>query len=149
MYIKEAIEIVDRYGACLENVSKSGGYPIYPISALPYPKEKIKAALRTCLIYSASNRTLTKQYKGHLEVGYLLIADFVNDEDANLIQEWSKALKQTRLKLADKVDISELNKSGLFAKDWKRAYEIIDLAAKEGETLQMELKDLRAEFSLE
>lgn len=101
-----AQRIVGDYAAMLEEHAKQDVYPGV-ITTLPYPRDTIKIAVETSLAALAAARTLTPELRDFLEVAYISLADYVDEEMARLVHEFHKAnaalaadSRQARQKLA-------------------------------------------------
>ena len=82
-----ASKMVADYGLVLETLSKMGQSTAYPISTLPYPKERIGSAIRAVISALNDKDKLTKQAKDKLESGYVILAGFINDDEARIVRE--------------------------------------------------------------
>src|SRR5262245_57156649 len=82
--------IVAAYASVLERHDAEDVYPA-PAASLPYPKETIKIAIRTSAATLSSMGHLTSDLNDSLEMAYLSLADYVDDEVARLMREHRKA----------------------------------------------------------
>lgn len=101
-----AQRIVGDYAALLEEHAKQDLYPGV-ITTLPYPRDTIKTAIETSLAALAAARQLTPELRDFLEVAYVSLADYVDEEVARLLHDFHKAnaalaadSRQARQKLA-------------------------------------------------
>lgn len=84
---EDAEKLISEYGKILE-------HPVYnglcqPISSLPKSKEEIKKAFITYLFFLHMSRELDEHTIDVLQACYIQLADFVDDETANLsYQAW-------------------------------------------------------------
>jgi hypothetical protein len=85
-----AQRIVGDYAVLLEEHAKQDLYPGV-ITTLPYPRETIKTAIETSLAALAAARALTPELRDFLEVAYISLADYVDEEVARLLREFHKA----------------------------------------------------------
>jgi hypothetical protein len=86
----QAQNIVAAYAALLERHDAGDVYPA-PVTALPYPKETIKVAIRTSAATLSSMGRLTPDLDDSLELAYLSLADYVDEEVARLMREHRQA----------------------------------------------------------
>lgn len=80
MELKDAEKIINEYGSVLAN---NPGV-VHPLSILPYSKEKIKEAIKSYYIGCTILGILDSDFKNHLEVGYVSLATFIEDEKAKI-----------------------------------------------------------------
>lgn len=96
MNVDEATRIIVEYGAVLEKMAGR----VAPISMLPYSKEEIKTAIKICIVDSMTMGILTekmkKQVKNALEVSYVHLARFVNDEQAEIMEKRYRLLLKVK-----------------------------------------------------
>lgn len=83
-----ATKVVSDYGKVLARVDP-GVYGL-PESLLPYPKERIRTAIRFLLETMPSEHI---ELREGLARGYVYLAQFVADEDAQLIERGSAAVQ--------------------------------------------------------
>jgi hypothetical protein len=98
--------IVSEYASLLEEDAKQDVYPGV-ITSLPYPRDTIKTAIETSLGVLTATHQLTPELRDFLEVAYISLADYVDEELARLLREFHKANaalaadnRQARQKLA-------------------------------------------------
>lgn len=82
--------IVAEYAALLETHTQQDVYPA-SIETLPYPKEVIKTAIRTSVLSLTATDQLTGELRDFLEVSYMSLADYVDDELVRLLVEYRAA----------------------------------------------------------
>ena len=85
-----AQRVVAAYAGVLERHDAEDVYPA-PASSLPYPKETIKVAIRTSAEALSSTGRLTQDLDDALEMAYLSLADYVDEEVARLMREHREA----------------------------------------------------------
>lgn len=135
---ESAQRIVADYAALLERESQVG---VYPGSSrqLPYSKPIIKQAIQTCVLALVAHQQLTSELRDCLEIAYVSLADYLDDDLACLLTEFHEA-------------------SETFANDSRRVREKLDtaswtvltgssrLAGDIAESVARETESLRGEF---
>lgn len=107
MTLEEADKIVRAYGKVVEETSQQSleKYPSmhYPISLLPYPKEKITEAIDLALLVTDDGKE--DNYTTALKSTRVMLDYFIDDEEANkknseLVnnEAWQKAVKDKKKK---------------------------------------------------
>src|SRR5689334_14639750 len=86
----EAQRIVASYLQVVERHAETNVYPCR-VADLPHSKEIIRAAFRTCMTTLASTGQLTSEMTQYLEVAYVSLADYVDDECTTLLREYARA----------------------------------------------------------
>ncbi len=87
---ESAQRIVADYAQVLERDLEAGAWPAV-IDVLPYPKQTIKAAIRTSVGALAANGLLTNDLREFLETAYVSLADYVSADLARLMGEYQQA----------------------------------------------------------
>src|SRR5215467_4259198 len=87
---QDAQRIVAAYLAVVERHTEADVYPC-PVDDLPHPKETIRTAFRTSVVALASAGQLTSELREYLEVGYVSLADYTDQECATLLREYTRA----------------------------------------------------------
>ena len=87
---ESAQRIVAEYADVLERESASDVYPS-SVQTLPYPKPTIKTAIETCVRVLAANGALTTELADYLEIAYVSLADYVDDDVVRLLAEFKDA----------------------------------------------------------
>lgn len=134
-----AQRIVADYAAVLKCESEQEVYPS-SVEALPYPKQTIKAAIRTCVQVLASSGRLTQELRDFLEIAYMSLADYVEEDVGRLLTEFCEA--------GDTLAVD-----GWLARDkvgspaWNRLTESARLAGDIANLIERETQALRQEFS--
>lgn len=126
MKVQEAIDIAGNYGEVLK---KTSSY-ISGLSRLPYPREHIKIAIRTCLV-GVGRGLIPTSMRTSLEVSYLALSSFIDDSKAAII---AKVQSELDMMIVPK-DLDE----------WNKIFSVVD---KESNLLEDELKHLRKQFDL-
>jgi hypothetical protein len=85
-----AHRIVADYAGLLETQTQREIYPAL-LTDLPYPKETIKTAIQTSVAALAATDQLTTELRDFLEVAYVSLADYIDDELARLLREYRQA----------------------------------------------------------
>ncbi len=102
--MQQVFEMITDYGKVLE---KSAQLPIVsPESWLPHSKDTIRTAIKLVLLVTEDKTTI-----GHLVNGYILLADFIPDHEAHLLnanweelQHFSKDREYMKNEGVDKLD---------------------------------------------
>ena len=139
----EAEKIVNEYGGILVEAAKLG--TVRPVSMLPYPKERIKAAILECLSGETATGTLTDKTRDSLEVGYMELATFVDDEQAAVVIDWEKTTKQRPrwLKELTTAELHQKLQNEATSEKSEKALEIYRAVAEEEDALKEQVQTLR------
>jgi hypothetical protein len=128
----------DPEAGVLETQTQQDLYPAV-LADLPYAKDTIKAAIQTSLAALAVSERLTPELRDFLEIAYVSLADFVDDELARLLREYRQAGEA----LAH--DIRQTHeKRGSPA--WNLIAESSQLAGTIARAIAVETEQLRREF---
>jgi hypothetical protein len=127
--------------AYLKLVEAHASADIYPGSLrdLPHAKETIRIAFRTSVAALASAGQLTTELCEYLEIAYVSLADYLDDESATLLREYARAGEELA---AD----SRLAREKAMTDAWRRVTEQSRLAGEIARTISTEADGLRAEF---
>ena len=87
---ESAQRIVADYAQLLERMLASDRWPA-ATEELPYPKQTIKAAIRTSVNALASANQLTSDLRTFLEGAYVSLADFVGADIVRFMREYQSA----------------------------------------------------------
>jgi hypothetical protein len=87
---ESAQQIVAEYAQLLERTLVSERWPA-AVEELPYPKQTIKAAIRTSVHALVSTRQLTTDLRAFLETAYVSLADFVGADVVRFMREYQSA----------------------------------------------------------
>ena len=125
----------------LKLVETHASADVYPGSLrdLPYPKETIRAAFKTAVTTLLSSGQLTAELREYLEIAYVSLADYVDDEGATLLREYTHAGEELA---AD----SRLARERVMTDAWRRVSEQSRLAGQIARAISVEADTLRAEF---
>ena len=146
-----ATEIVSEFGDILEQTSKL----VWGVSEnrLPYSKQEIQQAMEVLLKFfeneelwsrfkksypELSELMFTNKYYGALRCGYLELAKFVNEDDAQICEKVIKVISKTEI---TDDDIRELVNLG-----FQRAIEVNKRIASETHS---RLKELQAKYGIQ
>lgn len=114
---------------------------VYPGSLrdLPYAKDTIRAAVRTSTTTLIATGQLTPELREDLEIAYVSLADYVEEEFAALLREYVRAGEDLA---ADRRPTREKTATGV----WLRVTEQSRLAGWIARSFSVEADRLRAEF---
>lgn len=135
---RDAQNIVAAYLRVVEAHASADVYP-GSLRDLPHPKETIRAAFRTSTRALAAAGQLTPELREYLELGYVSLADYVDDEGAALLREYARAGQELA---ADARMAREKSASDA----WRRVAEQSRLAGQLARAISVEADGLRAEF---
>jgi hypothetical protein len=135
---QDAQRIVASYLAVVERHTEADVYPC-PVDDLPHPKDTIRAAFRTSVVALASAGQLTPELRDYLEVAYVSLADYTNQECATLLREYARAGEELA---AD----HRMAREKLVTDAWQRLGEQSRLAGELARTIADEATRLRCEF---
>ena len=135
---REAQRIVADY---LKVVEAHAAQEVYPGSLrdLPHSKENIRAAFRTVIEALIGTGQLTPELRDYLEVGYVSLADYVDDEIGTLLREYRRAGEEL-------ADDKRLAREKLATEAWQRVSEQSRLAGEVARNISVETEQLREEF---
>jgi hypothetical protein len=127
--------------AFLELVEAHAAADVYPGSTrdLPDSKTRICAAFRTSVLTLASTGQLTSELSDYLEIAYVSLADYLDDEAAELLREYhhaGEALAEDRRLAREKTATDA----------WRQVTEQSRLVAQVAQSISTEGERLRAEF---
>jgi hypothetical protein len=135
---RDAQRIVAAY---LQLVEAHASDEIYPgtLRDLPHSKETIRTAFRTAIDSLVAGSQLTADLKEYLEIGYVSLADYVEEEFAALLREYGRAGAELA---AD----TRLLREKTATDAWRRVMEESRLAGEIAKSISVEAERLRAEF---
>lgn len=135
---KDAQAIVAAY---LQAAEAHAAADVYPNSLrdLPYSKELIREAFRTSTTVLVETDQMTPELRDYLEVAYVSLADYVDDESAALLREYARAGQQLA---ADR----RLAREKVHSEAWRRLSEQSRLVGELAREITAEAERLRAEF---
>lgn len=135
---QEAQTIVAAYLKVVEQHAEAEIYPSR-LRDLPHPKEIIRTAFRTAVTTLFTTGQLTPELRDYLEVAYVSLADYLDDESARLLREYVSAGEE----LASDRRLAR-EKAGTEA--WRRLTEQSRLAGQLARAISAEAESLRQEF---
>jgi hypothetical protein len=125
----------------LQVVEADAAADVYPGSLrdLPHSKENIRNAFRTATAALVASGQLTPELRDYLEIGYVSLADYVDEECVALMREYVRAGEElaSDRRLAREKVTTDL---------WRRVSEQSRLAGELARTISEEAERLRAEF---
>lgn len=135
---RDAQSIVAAY---LKVVEAHAAADVYPGSLrdLPHPKEIIRAAFKVSIAALVADRRLTSELREYLEIAYVSLADYVDEEGAALLREYARAGEELA---AD----PRLAREKASSDAWRRVSEQSRLAGQLARTISAEADRLRTEF---
>jgi hypothetical protein len=127
--------------AYLERLEAHAEADVYPASVrdLPHPKQTIRSAFEISTRTLVGTGQLTPQLRDYLEIAYVSLADYVDDEVATLLREYAQAGEALA---ADHRIAREKVASGA----WQRVAEQSRLAGHLARAISAEADQLRSEF---
>lgn len=127
--------------AYLTLVEAHASADVYPGSLhdLPHPKETIRAAFKTSTMALIGGGQMTTELREYLEIAYVSLADYVDDEGATLLREYVQAGQELAAG-------SRLAHEKTTTDAWRRVTEQSRLAGQIAVTISVEANRLRAEF---
>lgn len=127
--------------AYLKLVEAHASADVYPglLRDLPHPKETIRSAFKTAVMTLLSTGQLTTELREYLEIAYVSLADYVDDDGATLLREYTRAGEELA---ADR----HLARERVTTDAWRRVTEQSRLAGQIATAISIEAGALRAEF---
>jgi hypothetical protein len=128
-------------GAYLKLVETHATEEVYPgtLRDLPYPKDTIRAAFRISTTTLVATGQLTPELREYLEIAYVSLADYVDDEFATLLREYVRGGEELA---ADSRPTREKTATAV----WQQMMEQSRLAGEIARSISLEADGLRAEF---
>jgi hypothetical protein len=135
---RDAQGIVSAY---LKIVEAHAAADVYPGSLrdLPESKEIVRTAFKVSTTALIGTGQLTSELREYLEVAYVSLADYVDEEAVTLLREYARAGEEL---VAD----SRLVREKVTTDAWRRVTEQSRLAGQLARTISAEADLLRAEF---
>lgn len=130
--------IVAAYLKVVETHAADDEYPCR-IGDLPESKEIIRAAFKTCVTAMAASDQLTSELRDYLEIAYMSLADYVDEECFALLREYGRAGEELA---ADRRLAREKTQTDA----WQRLSGQSRLAGQLAQTISEEANRLRDEF---
>lgn len=135
---ESAQRIVYEYAELVERDVEAGRRPA-PLASLPYPKETIKAAVRTCVRELTASGQLSADMREFLQEVYVALADYLEDDLLRLLTDYrgaAEALERDPRRPQEKVS----------SPAWEVVAESGRLAGGIARTMAEDAQTLRAEF---
>lgn len=138
MKLDEADKIRKECMAVLLKAESYSGF--FPLSMLPCEKEKIKIALKVCLLIVSfkGGRRLTEEWEKGIKYCYFALADFVDDEKAKLAEEAMEGAISCAKKGARNINVEEEHYK--LRPAFKAVAELTEARRKEKSKLEEEYK---------
>jgi hypothetical protein len=135
---RDAQSIVAAY---LKTVEAHAAADVYPGSLrdLPHSKETIRSAFKISTTALLATGQLTQDLREYLEIAYVSLADYVDEEGVTLLREYARAGEELA---AD----GRLPRERTTTEAWRRMTEQSRLAGQLARTISAEADRLRAEF---
>jgi hypothetical protein len=137
---QEAQRLVAAYLNVVDAHAEANVYPC-SVNDLPESKDIIRSAFRVSVTTAAATGQLTPELRDYLEVAYISLADYVDEECRRLLSEYARAGEALA---ADRRLARE--KGGTDA--WRRVTEQSALAGQLARAISEEAERLRAEFRI-
>jgi len=134
--------IVTEYLRVLERHAQEEVYP-GSLRDLPYPKETIRRAFETSARALAASGQMSEEMSDYLEVAYVSLADYLDDELARLMREYhaaGEALAAQTVAPRDRVATGAWESVSVQS---RLAGEIARAVSDEAETLRLEFRSWR------
>jgi hypothetical protein len=127
--------------AYLKVVEQHAAADVYPGSVrdLPHSRETIRSAFRTAVPALVAAGELTPDLRDYLEIAYVSLADYLDDESATLLREFARAGSE----LAADERMAREKTTG---DAWRRVSEQSRLAGQLARTISHNADELRDEF---
>lgn len=134
----DAQRIVAAYLAIVEAHAAAQVYPC-SLGDLPYSKKHLRRAFATSTLGLVRTRQLTPELRTYLEIAYVSLADYVDEECATLLREYARTGEELA---SDRRGPRERTQTDA----WHRLAEQSRLAGEVARTISDEAERLRAEF---
>lgn len=135
---RDAQSIVAAYLKVVEAHAAANAYPS-SLRDLPHPKETIRTAFRISTMALIAGGQMTHELSEYLEIAYVSLADYVDEEGAALLREYARAGEELA---AD----SRLAREKATTDAWRRVTEQSRLAGQLARAISTEADALRTEF---
>ena len=135
---EDAQQVVADYVRLLERDATTDQYPTSSAS-LPYPREVIRQSIQTATTALVRLGRMTDEMADFLEVAYVSLADYVDDELMRILVEY----RQAGVELAEGV---ERGRERTKTRAWQRLTAASSLVGEVARTIAAEARDLREEF---
>ena len=134
----DAQDIVASYLTIVEAHASADVYP-GALRDLPHSKPTIREAFRTSVLALVSSGQLTSELQEYLEIAYVSLADYVDDESVVLLREYTRAGEELA---ADR----RLAREKIATDAWRRVTDQSRLAGQLALAISAEADQLRTEF---
>lgn len=134
-----AQQIVSEYATVLEGRTPESGKPV-TLSTLPYTKDTIKSAIRTSVTALMASGQMTDELRDFLEVAYVSLADYLDDELARLMTEYRDAAARLAAESGPARDRQSSQAWQTLQRTSRLAGEIAKAMAQETEALRHEFR---------
>jgi hypothetical protein len=134
----DAQRIVSAYLALVEAHASADVYP-GSLRDLPHPKDTLRMAFKTSVAALVSGQQFTTELREYLEIAYVSLADYVEDESATLLREFTRAGEELA---AD----TRLAREKTTTEVWRQVTDQSRLAGQIALAINAEAERLRAEF---
>jgi hypothetical protein len=134
----DAQRIVASYLAVVEAHTSADVYP-GSLRDLPHSRPTIQAAFKTSITALVASDQLTTELREYLEVAYVSLADYVDDDSAALLREYRRAGEELA---AD----TRLAREKTMTDAWRQVTEQSRLAGQLALAISADADHLRAEF---
>jgi hypothetical protein len=135
---ESAQQIVAEYAALLEQHTIDEVYPA-PVRTLPYPKQVIKEAIHTSVRILEVTGQMTAELGDYLEIAYVSLADYVDDDVVRLMAEHRAAAEKLQAQ-------SIVPGERMATPEWSVLARTSGLAGQVAQTIAAETEALRLEF---
>ena len=127
--------------AYLTVVEAQASANIYPGSLrdLPHSKESIRTAFKTSTMALVNSGQMTADLRDYLEIAYVSLADYLDDESATLLREYVRAGE-------DLAAHTGLPRDRVATDAWRRVSEESRLAGELAREISGQADELRSEF---
>jgi hypothetical protein len=134
----DAQQVVIEYAQMLERDVTDGRHPAR-LDSLPYAKPVIKSAIRTSAIALSTSGQLTAELREYLETAYIFLAEYVDSELVDLVNEYRRSAEQLA---AESPIAAEKTRTAA----WRTLVESGSLAGELARATTTEAETLREEF---
>jgi hypothetical protein len=134
----DAQRIVAAYLALVEAQASADVYP-GSLRDLPYSKEAIRAAFKTSAMALIASGQITPELRDYLEIAYVSLADYVDEERVTLLREYARAG-------ADLAAHTGLPRDRVTTDAWRRVVEQSRLAGELARAITVQADEFRSEF---
>jgi ribosomal protein S6 len=138
---ESAQRIVAEYAALLEQHTVEEVYPA-PLRSLPYPKQVIKEAIHTSVSILNTTGQMTQELKDFLEIAYVSLADYVEDDVVRLMAEHRTAAEKLQLQSRAPDERTTTSEWGVLARTSGLAGQVAQAIAAETEELRQEFHQI-------